>query len=107
MSKRKNSSAGDDLASFLPSFGKKAKSDEDSPLGLSGFGKKTEEKDVVSLIEKTKKKKVEVKEKAKYSGPEAPDKIYVFGVDKLPENDQEKEGMSDQAKGIFFFILIL
>jgi WD40 repeat protein len=90
MSKRKNSSAGDDLSSFLPSFGKKAKSDE-SLMGLSGFGKQTEEKDVVSLFDKTKKKKVEVKDKAKYSGPEAPDKIYVYGVDKLPENDAEKD----------------
>lgn len=89
MSKRKNTS-NDDLASFLPSFGKKAKS-EDSPMGLSGFGKQTEESDVGSLFDKTKKKKVEVKDKAKYSGPEAPDKIYVYGVDKLPENDAQKE----------------
>lgn len=91
MSKRKNTS-NDDLASFLPSFGKKAKS-EDSPMGLSGFGKQTEETDVGSLFDKTKKKKVEVKDKAKYSGPEAPDKIYVYGVDKLPENDAQKEGI--------------
>jgi WD40 repeat protein len=89
MSKRKNSNADDDLSSFLPSFGKKAKSD--SPMGITGFGKQTEETDVGSLFDKTKKKKVEVKDKAKYSGPEAPDKIYVYGVDKLPEYDTEKE----------------
>jgi WD40 repeat protein len=96
MSKRKNPSSTDDLSAFLPSFGKKAKSDglDANELGFDGFGKQAQDEDLDKLFDKTKKKKVEIKEKSKYQGPEAPDKFYVYGVDKIPENDLAREEMN-------------
>jgi WD40 repeat protein len=104
MSKRKNNNNDNDLSAFLPSLGKKTKLNENElPTGFGKIQQNNNNNNYDYAIDQTLKKKVEVKEKSKQLGPEAPDKIYIYGQDDLPETKIENKEikMSEIDEDVF------